>query len=136
MKRFSTILFTAIYLIASSGILVGQHLCMGRVKETALFKKVEKNCGMSLEMHQEMEGCCQDELILKKLEDDQQLTTVKIAPDTKYFLLYEASFNELITTSFSSIHEVEVQNTGPPDIEAPNLFILYHSLKIPSALQS
>ncbi|OEK05712.1 hypothetical protein BFP71_06205 [Roseivirga misakiensis] len=109
---------------------------MGRVKETALFKKVEKNCGMSLEMHQEMEGCCHDELILKKVEDDQQLTTSKTAPDTKYFLLNEAIFNEMVMPIVSSIVEVEVQNTGPPDIKLPDLFILYHSLKIPSDLQS
>ena len=42
LKRFLTITFTLIYFITSSGILFGQHLCMGRVNEAALFKKVEK----------------------------------------------------------------------------------------------
>lgn len=139
LKRTATILFTALYLLASSGILVGQHLCMGRVKETALFKKVEKNCGMSMEMHGEMEGmegCCDDEWVLQKVEDEQQVSSVNEIPTTNYHLLYETPFNEFIALLISQEEDVEVQNTGPPDISAPDLFILYHTLKIPSALQS
>lgn len=122
--------------MASSGILVGQHLCMGRVKETALFKKVEKNCGMSMEMHQNMEGCCDDEWVLQKVEDDQQISLVNEIPVTNYHLLYETPFNEFIALLISQEEDVEVQNTGPPDISIPDLFILYHTLKIPFDLQS
>jgi len=109
---------------------------MGRVKETALFKKVEKNCGMSLEMHQDMEGCCEDELILRKVEDEQQITSAKQLPATSYNLLYEIHFSEFVAILTSQEDDVEVQNTGPPDDSRPSLFILYNTLKIPSALES
>ncbi len=61
MKKTVTILFTALYLLTTSGVLVGQHLCMGRVKESALFKKVEKQCMGMPEMHMTMKDCCHDE---------------------------------------------------------------------------
>ena len=125
-----------LYLLASSGVLMGNHLCMGRVKDTALFSKVEKSCGMSMEMHKDMEGCCDDEWSLEKVEDDQQVSTAQNIPDANYHLLYEVPFNELLSSLVSLEDEIEINNTGPPDIPAPDLFILYHNLKIPSALQS
>ena len=83
---------------------------MGRVKETALFKKVEKNCGMSLEMHQDMEGCCEDELILRKVEDEQQITSAKQLPATSYNLLYEIHFSEFVAILTSQEDDVEEKN--------------------------
>jgi len=136
LKRTAIILFTALYLLTTSGIMIGQHLCMGRVKETTLFKKVDKQCGMSIEMHKDMEGCCDNELLLKKVEDDQQISVAKDLPLAEYHLLYEIPFNEFVTSIISEEKVVEVKNTGPPDIPMPGLFILYHSLKIPFVLQS
>lgn len=124
-----------LYLLASSGILVGQHLCMGRVKEAALFSKVEKNCGMPMDMHQDMEGCCEDELILKRVEDEQQVAASKEAPKADYHLLYEVPWIEIMSEINSSEEEVQVNNTGPPDKPGPDLFLLYQQLKLP-ALQS
>lgn len=137
LKRTATILFTALYLLASTGVLVGQHLCMDRVKETKLFKKAESNCGMSMAMHQDMEeGCCDDEWALKILEDEQQMSFGSNAPIAVYHLLYETSFNELLFSITLEDDQVEMINTGPPDINEPDLFILHSSLKIPTALQS
>lgn len=136
LKQLATIAFTVIYLFASSGILVGQHLCMDRVKETALFKKVESKCGLSQEMHQQMADCCDDIWSLQKVEDDQQASTVFDSPEANYQLLYEVPFQELVSLLNIEETEVEVKNTGPPDIAAPDLFLRYCSLKIPSDLQS
>jgi hypothetical protein len=115
---------------------MGQHLCMGSVKNTAIFQKVEASCGMSMEMHKDMKGCCDDEWVLKKVEDDQQVTAGSDAPRGLYHLLYEVPFNDLVPALIAQSDEVEVKNTGPPDIAAPDLFLLYQSLKIPFAVQS
>jgi len=136
LKRNATILFTVFYLLASSGVMVGQHLCMGRVQETSLFKKVEKQCGMSMEMHQDMKDCCENEWSLEKVEDDQQVSIGLELADADYNLLYEIPFNEIVASLNTTEEVVLFQNTGPPDISEPDLFILYHSLKIPSDLQS
>lgn len=116
--------------------MVGQHLCMGRVQETSLFKKVEKQCGMSMEMHQDMKDCCKNEWSLEKVEADQQVSLGLELADADYNLLYEIPFNEMVAALITTEEVTLVQNTGPPDISEPDLFILYHSLKIPSDLQS
>lgn len=136
LKRTLTILFVAVYFITSSGVLFGEHLCMGRVKESALFKKVERQCGMSMEMHTDMDHCCDDQWSLKVVDDEQQMTAFQDAPFTNYHLLYEAPFSELVTLIIDQEDEVELKNTGPPDIHQPELYIFFHNLKIPSGLQS
>ena len=136
LKRAATILFSFVYLMATSGILVGQHLCMGRVKHSALFQKTEKKCGMSGEEHKGLMPCCEDVWSLEKVEDDQQAGSLKKAPDTRYHLLYAITFSELIVNPGSQEEELEVNDTGPPHWIPADLNILFHNLKIPAALQS
>lgn len=91
---------------------------------------------MNMDMHKDMEGCCDDEWSLEKVEDDQQVVAGKEVPAAKYHLLHDNPFKELISLLVSQEDEVDTKNTGPPDIVPPDLCILYHSLKIPAALQS
>ncbi len=91
---------------------------------------------MTMEMHAGMEDCCDDEWALKIVEDDQQASASKETPATAYHLLHEVSFNDFVISTFSQEEDIEVNNTGPPDIPSPNLNILYHNLKLPAALQS
>ena len=126
MKNTVTILFTALYLFTSTGILVGQHMCMGRVKESALFKKVEKQCMGMPEMHTNMEDCCHDEWSLEKIEDSQQMAFSDDLPQANYFLLFEAALSSVTELSINQEYEIETRNTGPPDIPAPEFYIKYH----------
>lgn len=133
LKRAATILFIGLYALASSGILVGQHLCMGRVKSIALFQQVEKKCGT--DMQQSMEGCCEDRWHLEKV-DDQQGGASYQAPVAEYHLLYDSPFYELEVILTHLSEEVEAYNTGPPDRPEPDLYILFQALKLPADLQS
>ena len=136
LRRAATILFSFVYLMATSGILVGQHRCMGRVKNARLFQKTEKKC-VSGEQHEGLMPCCEDTWSLEKVEDDQQASSFKKAPDTRYHLLYAITFSELIVNpAGSQEEELEVNDTGPPDLAPTDLNILFHNLKIPVALQS
>ena len=83
-----------------------------------------------------MEGCCDDEWSLEKVEDDQQQVLAKKGPQTKYHLLYETPLAEVTIVVFARELEIEELNTGPPEIPKPDLNILYHNLKLPAALQS
>jgi len=136
LKRTATILFTLVYFVSTSGVLMGQHICMGRVKESAIFQKVESDCGMGMEAHKDMKGCCEDEWSLEKVEDDQQVTQGSDAPKANYHVLYEIPLSDWLPLLASTDQVSLVRNTGPPDIPEPDLFILYQSLKIPFALQS
>ena len=115
LKRTATILFSCLYLLASSGVLVGQHVCMGRVKEKALFAQQEKQCNMSAEMHQSMKDCCEDEWLLEKVEDDQQASTYNAPPTPNFHLIYEVPYSDFLLFLSHEEANLEVRNTGPPD---------------------
>jgi len=136
LKRFFTIAFTLIYLITSSGILVGQHLCMGRVKEASLFKKVDMDCGMNMPMPMDMDDCCDDEWALKVIEDEQQAGLETLAPKASYFMLYEVLQTVLTLNELDHSEDTFIVDNGPPDNSAPPLYLYYHKLKIPADLLS
>lgn len=89
-----------------------------------------------MDMHQDMEGCCDDQWQLEIIDDVQQSTAFQDAPLTAYHLLYEVPFSELVSIVLKQKDEVELKNTGPPDIHQPERYLFYHNLKIPSGLQS
>jgi hypothetical protein len=109
---------------------------MGRVKGSALFTKVEKQCMGMPEMHKKMQDCCNDEWSLEKIEDSQQMAFSDDLPQANYFMLFEIALVSNIQVSISQTLEFETRNTGPPDIPKLEFYLQYHSLKIPSALQS
>ncbi|MEC7754946.1 MULTISPECIES: hypothetical protein [Roseivirga] len=136
MKKTVTIGLTMLYLITSVGLLFGQHLCMGRVQEKAIFKKVEFRCGMSMEMHKGMEDCCDDEWTLEIVDDEQQVTAFQKAPLASYHLLFETGFSDPLLSAGIHLNEQTIFDTGPPEVIHPDLYLFYHNLKIPSGLQS
>lgn len=125
-----------LYLLSCTGVLVGQHLCMGRLKQASLFSEVKKDCGMSMDMHGAMDDCCDDELILEVIEDSQQQVQTEKAPKTVYNLLYTAVQLISIDLDIDQENDRELNDSGPPDIRIPDRYILFHNLKIPAPLQS
>jgi len=109
---------------------------MGRVKETSLFKKVDKDCGMDMPMPIDMEDCCEDEWSFEIIEDDQQASQHLSAPDGSFHLLYEIILNDLSTSETNETKSIFYSDQGPPDKSTPPLYLFYQSLKIPAALQS
>lgn len=91
---------------------------------------------MSAEMHKSMKDCCEDEWSLTKIEDNQQASVISDIPSANYYLLYEVPYSEFLLVMDEQEEKVEVKNTGPPDVPKLDLYITYHSLKIPAALQS
>lgn len=136
LKRAFTILIAIVFLITSSGVVFGQHICMGIVKSKALYKKASEDCKMQMMSHEKAEDCCHDEWSLEKIESDSQISLFQQIPVASYHVLYEVPFNQFIVWPPSQEGDVETQNTDPPDPSLPYLFILYQSLKIPFASQS
>ncbi len=125
-----------LYLTSTTGIMVGQHLCMGRLKQASLFTEVKKDCGMSMDMHGMMDDCCDDELVLEIVDDSQQQVLSEEAPAADYSLLYDTAFSLLVDLHSVQENDVELNDSGPPDLGIPDRYILFHNLKIPAALQS
>ena len=87
---------------------------------------------MSTEMHQNMEGCCKDELSLEKIDDSQQVSVLD-APAPIFHLLYEIPFDGLFSAfNFQQKESNMYRVNDPPPLPKPELFIQYHRLKIPN----
>jgi len=136
LKQLLTISFTFIYFVASSGILLGQHFCMGRVNQSALFKKVEVKCGMSEAMHADMDDCCDDEWSLEIIEDEQQVSNLLQAPKGNFFVLFDIILPEVWIGLNEATEKSILHDNGPPDLASPPLYLFYSHLKIPADLQS
>lgn len=107
---------------------------MDRVVKSSLFKKVNEDCGM--EMPMEMEDCCDDEWSLEIIEDEQQLSDILQTPKGSFFVIYEIRLPEFIFGVSETAEKPFLTAHGPPNKVTPPLYVYYHSLKIPSDLQS
>ncbi|MCE7994922.1 MAG: hypothetical protein HEP71_23295 [Roseivirga sp.] len=105
---------------------------MGEVKERALFKKASEDCEMMMMEHHQKGDCCEDEWHLQKVENDHQVSYTVNAPNGVFYLLYDVSTVELPQNLAETNQWTETNINGPPDIQEPPLFILFHSLKIPT----
>jgi hypothetical protein len=64
--------FTLIsYLAMTCGVVINFHYCMDRLASTQFFGGESKICG-KCGMHKDPIGCCQDEIKVVKIDDDQQ----------------------------------------------------------------
>lgn len=105
---------------------------MGEVKERALFKKASEDCEMMMIEHHQKGDCCEDEWYLQKLETDHQTSHFNTISDGIFYVLYDVSLGEIPLSITETNQWTELKNNGPPDIQEPPLFILFHSLKIPT----
>jgi hypothetical protein len=70
MKRFLATILLVTYLAFSSGVVINYHFCMNELASATLFEKDQDVCG-SCGMHNDNNGCCHDEVVVIKAEDDQ-----------------------------------------------------------------
>lgn len=109
---------------------------MGRVSEAALYQKVETKCGMSSDMHKDMDHCCDDEWALEIIDDVQSASDYLKAPTTTYSILAEVFWAELQFDDLDAEIDILKNDTGPPLSSYPELYLFYSNIKIPSELQS
>ena len=70
MKRGIAVILMVIYIAFSSGVVINYHFCMNELASARLFEKDTDVCGQC-GMHNDNNGCCHDEVIVLKSEDDQ-----------------------------------------------------------------
>ena len=59
-----------IYIAFSSGVVINYHFCMNELASAKLFEKDTDLCGQC-GMHNDNNGCCHDQVVVIKSEDDQ-----------------------------------------------------------------
>jgi len=111
-KGIAAILFV-LYLAFSSGVVISFHYCMNDLDSLQLGTAKTEVCG-KCGMHQEdANACCNDEVKIFKIQDDQQSSAINFkfsAPDAVIASLpvfYEATLT-------NSAHQLFLNNHSPP----------------------
>ncbi|HEX6333592.1 MAG TPA: hypothetical protein VFZ78_05145 [Flavisolibacter sp.] len=117
MNRLIAIFFTLSYLAASSGINLHYHFCMGEAAGISFGKKEETStcsrCGM--EKGHGLNGCCTDEHVWLKIQDDHKINTLSNAQWVSPPMTFALNFSSFGTIVFSSQSTPLVYNEAPPD---------------------
>ena len=74
MKKTANISFSIIYILFTIGVAISSHYCMGKVSDHNIFSFDNHGC-MCDDMMGDDHGCCDDELAIVSIEDEQQVTT-------------------------------------------------------------
>ena len=75
MKKIVVPILLLCYLAVSTGVIVNFHYCMNRLASTELYAGESKQCGKCGMHKNASNGCCQDEVKIVKMDDDQKITS-------------------------------------------------------------
>ena len=114
MKRPIAVILMVIYLAFSSGVVINYHFCMNELASARLFDKDTDVCGQC-GMHNDNNGCCHDEVVVIKSEDDQSSSigfslSVK-SPGTKH-----AEVSSFIFLPLQNLDKRTGALTAPPPL--------------------
>ena len=109
-KGIAAILFV-FYFAFSTGVIISYHYCMDEFDSLKLGAKTTDICG-KCGMHTGNMGCCNDDVKIFKIQDDQQTASI----DFKFSVpdVIAESFPTWNETPIKSTHEVFVTNHSPP----------------------
>jgi len=111
MKKGIAAILLFFYFAFSTGVVISYHYCMDEFDSLQLGDKRTDICG-KCGMHTGNMGCCNDDVKIFKIQDDQQTAVIQFtfaAPDA----IIE-SFPAWIENPASSVHEIFAINHSPP----------------------
>jgi hypothetical protein len=110
MKKGIAAILLVLYVAFSTGVVISFHYCMNDLDSLQLGAAKTEICG-KCGMHQvDANACCNDEIKIFKIQDDQQASAINFkfsAPDiviTPLPFLPEPSFTNSIPELFSTSH--------------------------------
>jgi hypothetical protein len=111
MKKGIAAILLLFYFAFSTGVVISYHYCMDEFDSLQLGDKKTEICG-KCGMHSDNMSCCNDEVKIFKIQDDQQTAAINFkfaAPE----MIVEPFpvFNEVPVIS---THQVFVNNHSPP----------------------
>jgi hypothetical protein len=111
MKKGIAAILLLFYFAFSTGIVISYHYCMDEFDSLQIGDKKTDICGRC-GMHTDNMGCCNDQVKIFKIQDDQQTAAINFkfaAPD----MIIEA-FPVFNQTPVISTHQVFANNHSPP----------------------
>ena len=111
MKKGIAAILLLFYFAFSTGVVISYHYCMDEFDSLQLGDKKADICG-KCGMHTGNMGCCNDEVKIFKIQDDQQTT----ATDFKFAApeMIVEPFPVWSETPVISTHELFANNHSPP----------------------
>ena len=126
MKKLFAIAFTCVYLTLTVGVVHATHYCMGRVNSSAFFSFESKKCVCELFASRNDKSCCDDEVNLIKIDDDQSVSVpLTVTPD--FFFLAELTFSLVEESIAQPGSYFLITHDKPPGNRVP-LFVQHCSL--------
>ena len=126
MTKLFAIAFTCVYLTLTVGVVHATHYCMGRVNSSAFFSFESEKCVCELFASQNDKSCCDDEINLIKIEDDQSVSApLSVTPE--FFCMGELTFSVITESSSQSGVSFLITHDKPPGDHVP-LFVQHCSL--------
>lgn len=121
MKKLLVAITLTCYLAFTGGVVVNFHFCMDKLASTQFYGGDSKICG-KCGMHKDPNGCCQDEVMVVKIVDDQQASTFATGTsDTKFSI--ELPYFVSIPAIAEDLIKGEWQNHSPPLLNYSPLYL-------------
>jgi hypothetical protein len=112
VKKIGSIAIALVYLALSVGIAKSTHFCMGRPLPSSVFSFESKKC--VCEKSAQPDDCCDDEIEIIKIENDQFTGLVLHSPAPEFSLICELVFEPVKTVVQHSSFEFAVEHNLPP----------------------
>jgi hypothetical protein len=113
MKKGIASILLVIYLAFSTGVVISFHYCMNDLDSLQLGAAKTEVCG-KCGMHQEDgNACCNDEVRIFKIHDDQQVSAISFKFSTPDAVVTQLPVWEEISFTTSS-HQLFLNNHSPP----------------------
>jgi hypothetical protein len=121
MKKLLASITLVCYLALTCGVVVNFHYCMDRLASTQFFggeSKICEKCGM----HKDPNGCCQDEVKVVKIQDDQQSTDAISSLIAPKLLQAFVSVFSIISIPSPDVFR-DWQNHSPPLLAEEDIYL-------------
>ena len=111
MKKGIAAILLLFYFAFSTGVIISYHYCMDEFDSLQLGDKKTEICS-KCGMYTDNMGCCNDEVKIFKIEDDQQTAAINFKFETPVMVIEPLPvWNEIPVTS---THQVFSNNHSPP----------------------
>ena len=111
MKKGIAAILLLFYFAFSTGVIVSYHYCMDEFDSLKLGDQKSDICG-KCGMDTDNMGCCNDEIKIFKIQDDQQSVAANFNFESPLTIIHEIpTWNE---TAVNSTHQFFTDNHSPP----------------------
>jgi hypothetical protein len=129
MKKGILSILAVLYLSVTCGVVINFHYCMDRLASTSFFGTEKKKCGQcGMDIHQS-NGCCRDEVLVIKMNNDQDSHAIAFENTVPATLQFTPSV--FIVASFQ---HTEVQrhfhNHSPPLLSGQDIYLQHNVFRI------